>query len=408
MGDRSAEYSKRLDRIPPYLFAGLDKLKAEHRARGVDVISLSIGDPDLPTPAFIVERMQEAVANPIHHQYPPYEGTKAFREAVARYYDRRFGVTLDPETEVLCLVGSKEGIAHVFLAFVDPGDPVLVPDPGYPVFKMGAIMAGGEPYEMPCLAADGFLPSYREVPDRVADAAPLLFLNYPGNPTAAVAPVEFFEETVAFARRRRLVVCHDNAYGDITYGDYRGVSFLQAKGAKEVGIEFGSLSKPYNMTGWRIGYAVGNARILKGLATIKNNIDSGTFTAVQAAGIAALDLGDPAIAELRAVYQRRRDVIVAGLNTLGWALEPPKASFYIWAPVPSGFTSTAFSAHLLERTGILVAPGIGYGSHGEGYFRISITLPEARIREAVNRMAQAGITGPGDRTCGTPERMNPR
>jgi len=389
--------AKRIAAIPPYLFAEIDKLKAAARARGVDVIDLGIGDPDKPTPEHVVEALAAAARDPATHRYPPYEGLSELKQAIARWYDERYGVKLDPENEVLVLIGSKEGIAHVFWAFVDPGDVTLVPDPAYPVYRTGTLLAGGRPYTMPLTPERGFLPDLTAVEPEVAEQAKLLFLNYPNNPTAAVAPPEFFAEVVDFARRHNIIVCHDFAYCETTFDGYRAPSFLATPGAKEVGIEFNSLSKPYNMTGWRVGFAVGNKEVLAALSIIKTNVDSGVFDAVQLAARAALTGPQDIIERMNKIYTGRRNVIIQGLNSLGWRLEPTKATFYVWAPVPAGYTSKEFAALLLERAGVNVAPGNGYGEQGEGFFRIALTVDEDRLAEAVKRLRQAGITFAGKR-----------
>lgn len=378
--------AKRLERIPPYLFAELDKKKAKFLEKGVDVVSLAIGDPDNPTPDFIIHKFKEALANPSTHHYPPYEGTIDFRRAVGEFYEKRFEVKLDPEKEVLALIGSKEGIAHSFLAFVNEGDIVLVPDPGYPVYNVGAIMAGAEPCPMPLYEKNGYLPSFEKIDKSIISKAKLFYLNYPSNPTTAVADLEFLERAVSFASKHDIMICYDNAYSEITFDGYTAPSILQVKGAKDIAIEFNSLSKPYNMTGWRLGYAVGNAEMIKALGTIKNNVDSGAFSAIQIAGIEALKKGDKIVSQMKVLYRRRRDRLVAALNERGWKLKAPKATFYIWAPVPEGHDSTSFASYLLVEAGILVAPGVGYGTYGEGYFRISTTAPDERIEEAVRRL----------------------
>ncbi|NLG85784.1 MAG: LL-diaminopimelate aminotransferase [Firmicutes bacterium] len=381
----------RIASIPPYLFAEIDKLKAQARARGVDVIDLGIGDPDQPTPEHVIQALKEAATDGANHRYPPYEGLPEFKKAVAAWYKERYDVELDPETEVLALIGSKEGIAHICWAFVDPGDVTLVPDPAYPVYRTGTLLAGGVPHTMPLTAENDFLPDYSAIDPVVAQKSKLLFINYPNNPTAAVATPQFFADTVEFARQNNIVVCHDFAYCETTFDGYRAPSFLATPGAKEVGIEFNSLSKPYNMTGWRIGFAVGNKDVLAALSVIKTNIDSGVFNAVQYAAIEALTGPQDNIECMNQMYMRRRDVIVNGLNSLGWDLKPTKGTFYVWAPVPEGYSSKSFCALLLEKAGVNVAPGNGYGEHGEGFFRIALTVNEQRLQEAVERMRQQGI-----------------
>ncbi len=378
--------AERLQGLPPYLFAEIDRMKQEALREGMDLINLGIGDPDLPTPPHIVRRLQEAATNARHHRYPSYEGMREFREAAANWYRRRFGVILDPETEVLSLIGSKEGIGHLPLAFVSPGDVVLVPDPGYPVYQAGTVFAGGIPYPLPLRKEDGFLPDLQAIPPDVLRRARILWLNYPNNPTAAVAPGEFFAEAVAFARRHSLILAHDLAYSEIAYDGSLPGSLLAVPGAKEVAIEFHSLSKTYNMTGWRIGFAVGNAEILEGLGRIKTNLDSGVFQAVQEAGIEALTGPQDCVEAMRKTYQERRDVLVEGLLSLGYQVEKPQATFYVWIEVPKGFTSMTFTAHLLSKAGIVTTPGVGFGQHGEGYIRAALTVDVSRIREAVERL----------------------
>ncbi len=389
--------AKRIAAVPPYLFAEIDKLKAQARARGVDVIDLGIGDPDQPTPGHVIQALKEAAADPATHRYPPYEGLPEFKQAVADWYRERYEVELDPETEVMALIGSKEGIAHICWAFVDQGDVTLVPDPAYPVYRTGTLLAGGVPYTLPLQAENDFLPDYSLVDSETAQRAKLLFINYPNNPTAAVATPQFFAQTVDFARQHGIAVCHDFAYCETTFDGYRAPSFLATPGAKEMGIEFNSLSKPYNMTGWRIGFAVGNKDVLAALSIIKTNVDSGVFNAVQYAGIRALTGPQDSIDSMNRIYTGRRDAIIDGLNSLGWKLQPTKGTFYVWAPVPEGYTSKSFAALLLEKAGVNVAPGNGYGQYGEGFFRIALTCSEQRLREAVDRMRQQGIFFAGKR-----------
>ncbi|RLB06865.1 MAG: LL-diaminopimelate aminotransferase, partial [Deltaproteobacteria bacterium] len=369
----------------PYLFAELDRRKAELKAKGVDIIDLGVGDPDLPTPKRIVERMRMEVLNHRNHRYPGYEGLREFREAVSRWYKRRFGVVLDPDDEVLALIGSKEGIAHLPLAFLNPGDYSLITSPGYPVYHAGTIFAGGRSFFLPLQQEKGFLPDLGKVPAEVAERAKLLFINYPNNPTAAVADKGFFAEIVTFARRYHLIVCHDAAYSEIFFDGHSPNSFLEVEGAKEVGVEFHSLSKTYNMTGWRIGFVVGNREVLAGLGKIKTNIDSGVFQAVQWAGIEALEGDQSDVEQIRQIYQRRRDVMVRGLREMGLEVTPPRATFYLWVRVPSGYDSASFASLLLNEAGVVVTPGNGFGEAGEGYVRFSLTVPESRLEEAVGR-----------------------
>ncbi len=378
----------RLKRLPPYLFAQIDRQKKEARARGVDLIDLGIGDPDLPTPPHIIEALAEAAHDPRNHRYPDYEGMLAFREAAARWYQKRFGVSLDPGTEVLTLIGSKEGTAHIPLAFVNPRDVVLVPDPGYPVYQNGTLFAGGEPVAMPLMAKHGFLPDLDAIPEEAARRAKLLFVNYPNNPTAACADLAFFERLVHFARRYEIIVCHDAMYSELRFDDHPVPSFLEVPGAKEVGIEFHSLSKSYSMTGWRIGFCVGNRDVVAGLGKVKTNVDSGVFQAIQYAGIAALSGSQECVSRARETYQERRDLVVRGLRKLAWPVEAPKATFFVWAPVPNGGGSTEWAARLLREAGVVVTPGVGFGPAGEGYYRIALTVEKTRIAEALDRLAK--------------------
>ena len=376
----------RLKRLPPYLFQEIDRLKAELMAKGVDVINLGVGDPDLPTPAHIVEQLGKTAQDPANHQYPSYSGMNDFKESVARWYRRRFGVELDANSEVLTLIGSKEGIAHLPLAFIDPGDLALVPSPAYPVYYITTMFAGGDSYFMPLTRENGFLPDLKSIPADVARRAKLLFINYPNNPTAATAEREFFAAVLDFAREHHLIVCHDAAYTEMAFGGYRPMSFLELPGAKEVGIEFHSLSKTYNMTGWRLGMAVGNARILAGLGQVKSNIDSGAFNAVQWAGIAALEADQSCVVQMQRIYQDRRDALVGGLREIGLNPGTPKATFYVWCPVPAGYRSKEFTTLLLREAGIVTTPGSGFGDPGEGYVRMALTVSKERIEEAVGRI----------------------
>jgi len=378
--------AKRIDQIPPYLFAEIDKKKEEMKKKGMDIIDLGIGDPDLPTPKPIIERLKKAAENSRNHRYPSYEGMIEFRTAVAEWYERRFGIKLNPVTEVLSLIGSKEGIAHIPLAFVNPEDIVLVPSPGYPVYRVSTLFAGGIPYFLPLRKENGFLPILSKIPPTVAKKAKLLFINYPNNPTSAVAERTFFEEVVAFAQRHQIIVCHDAAYSEIAFDSYRPLSFLEVKGAREVGVEFHSLSKTFNMTGWRIGFAVGHSEVLSGLGRVKTNIDSGLFQAIQEAGTEALNLLDTPLPEIIDTYERRRDVMVEGLEEMGLEVDRPKATFYLWIRVPTGYTSAQFATLLLEQGGIVATPGNGFGEEGEGYIRMALTVDEERLREAIGRL----------------------
>lgn len=382
------DMADRLKRLPPYLFQEIDRLKAELMAKGVDVINLGVGDPDLPTPPHIVEELGKTAKDPANHQYPSYSGMNDFKVSVARWYRSRFGVDLNPDTEVLTLIGSKEGIAHLPLAFINPGDLSLIPTPAYPVYNVANMFAGGESYFMPLTRENRFLPDLKTIPADVARRAKLFFINYPNNPTAATAETDFFEKVVDFAKKFDLVVCHDAAYTEMGFDGYRPMSFLKVPGAKEVGIEFHSLSKTYNMTGWRLGFAVGNARVLSGLGQIKSNIDSGAFNAVQWAGIKALEADQSCVAEMQKIYQARRDALIGGLRKIGLNPETPRATFYVWCPVPAAYKSRDFTALLLREAGIVTTPGSGFGEPGEGYVRLALTVSKERIEEAVSRIAK--------------------
>jgi LL-diaminopimelate aminotransferase len=378
--------AERLKKLPPYLFAEIDKKKQEARARGVDVIDLGIGDPDLPAPPHVIEALQRAALDPETHRYPSYEGMLAFRQAVADWYAKRFGVQLDPEVEVLTLIGSKEGTAHMPLAFVNPADVVLVPDPGYPVYAAAAWFAGGEVHFMPLRRDHGFLPDLDAIPPAVARRAKLMYLNYPNNPTAACASREYFRRVVDFAQRYGVIVCHDAMYSELRFDGYEPSSFLEVEGARDVGVEFHSLSKTYSMTGWRIGFCVGNARVVAGLGKVKTNVDSGVFQAIQQAGIAALTGPQDVPERYRKIYQERRDVVARGLSSLGWEVDVPKATFFVWAPVPGGLDSRSFAARLLDQAGVVVTPGVGFGPSGEGFYRIALTVDTSRLAEAMERL----------------------
>ena len=385
------EKAERLKKLPPYLFKEIDRKKAEVRARGVDIIDLGIGDPDLPTPPHIIEALKKAAEDPATHRYPSYSGMGDFKEAVAKWYQERFGVELDPDTEVISLIGSKEGIAHFPLAFVNPGDVALVPAPAYPVYNIATMFAGGESYFMPLLSENRFLPDLNAIPDKITSRARIMFINYPNNPTSAVADLDFFRKVVEFARDNNILVCHDAAYTEMAFDGYRPPSFLAADGAKEVGIEFHSLSKTYNMTGWRIGFAVGNREAIDGLGAIKSNIDSGVFQAVQMAGIAAIRGDQSCVRNMVQVYSRRRDLMVKGLQDVGFEVESPRATFYLWIKVPEGYTSSELTERLLEDAGLVVTPGNGFGEPGEGYFRIALTQKRERLAEAVQRLKAFGL-----------------
>lgn len=380
------ELASRIKHLPPYLFASIDQMKQKAIGKGTDLIDLSIGDPDIPTPSAIVNAMKKAVEKPAHHRYPSYEGMLSFREAVAKWYRKRFNVRIDPHTEVLSLIGSKEGIGHIPLAFVNPGDTVLVPSPGYPVYPIGTLFAGGESFFMPLMKENDFLPDLDAIPAKVFRKTKMMFINYPNNPTSAVAPLEFFQQIIRVAQKYNIIVCHDASYTEIYYGQ-KPLSFMQVPGAKDVGIEFHSLSKTYNMTGWRIGFAVGNKEVLAGLGKVKTNLDSGVFQAIQEASIVALELGQDTLSGIRKTFQERRDILCNGLTKLGMDLMKPKATFYVWVKVPSRFNSMGFVTHLLDKAGVLGTPGNGFGAAGEGYIRFALTAPARRINEAVNRIS---------------------
>lgn len=381
-------YADRMGELPPYLFARIDELKADKIRSGVDVIDLGVGDPDLPTPDHIVEELCRAARDPANHHYPSYAGMAEYRAAVAGWYRKRFGIDLDPGSEVLALMGSKDGIAHIPEAFVNPGDYVLAPSPGYPVYRTSTLFAEGRLYEMSLSAENQFIPVLEDIPGDIASAARIMFLNYPNNPTSAVTLPGFFESAVEFARENDILIVHDNAYSEISYDGYRAPSFLATDGAMDVAIEMHSLSKTFNMTGWRIGMAVGNASILSGLSRVKSNIDSGVFDAVQRAAIAALNGPDASVKDACRIYQERRDVLVKGLRELGFAVEAPKATFYVWMQVED---CMGFAARMLDEAGIVVTPGIGFGQGGDGYVRFALTRTRERIREAIGRMEEMGL-----------------
>jgi LL-diaminopimelate aminotransferase len=380
--------AQRLGRIPPYLFAEIDRKVRAKRQAGVDVISLGIGDPDLPTPRRIVSVLQEAAADPANHGYPSYSGLSELRESIAGWYRQRFDVNLDAATEILPTLGSKDGISHAPLALVDPGDVVLAPDPGYPVYATGAIMAGADPYVMPLTLENGWLPDLDSIPTEVAERARLMWLNYPNNPTAAVADREFLERAVEFCRRHGIVLCHDAPYSEICFDGYRPLSLFEIPGAKEVGLEFHSLSKTFNMTGWRIGWVCGRADLVGLIGQLKTNIDSGIFQAVQWAAIEALNGGEEETRVACETYARRHRLVADTLNTLGWSIKPPRATFYVWAPVPAGYDSIGFAGTVLDQVGVNITPGVGFGAHGEGYFRLSVTAPDQRLEEAMTRLGK--------------------
>ena len=380
------QMSRRLDKLLPYLFVEINRKIAEKQASGEDIVSFAVGDPDMPTPQHILNRVCEAANEPSNHHYPETAGLPELRRAIARWYQRRFGITLDPSNQVLPLIGSKEGIGHISFCFIDPGDIALVPDPGYPVYSMSTLLAGGEPHLMPLTEDNDFLPNLEAIPKAVTTKARLLWLNYPNNPTGAIAELDFFQDAVHFAGKHNLAICHDAPYTEVAFDGYRPPSFLQVPEAREVGIEFHSLSKTYNMTGWRIGMAVGNAQMIDALFRFKSNLDSGIPQAIQRAAIEALDGSQDCIAEHNSVYQRRRDKLVKALNSIGLRARLPKASFYIWARIPQGYTSVDFTTELLDKANVAVTPGVGYGSVGEGYIRLSLTLPDDRLEAGIGRL----------------------
>ena len=379
--------SKKIKSLPPYLFLEIDKAKRKARHEGRDIIDLGVGDPDQPTGAHIVEKLCKAVQDPATHRYALDQGMPILRQAIADWYQKRFGVVLDPEKEILPLIGSKEGIAHLPLAFLNPGDYSLVPDPCYPPYRGGTILAGGRVYPTPLLGSNDFLPDLKRIPSNIRRKARLIYFNYPNNPTSATAERGFYEELIAFADKNKIIAVSDLAYSEIAYDGYRPPSFLAVKGAKECGIELHSLSKTYNMTGWRIGWACGNADIISALAKVKSNIDSGIFSAIQLAGISALVGPQGHIRNICQMYQERRDVLISGLNSLGWPISAPRATFYVWLKIPKKRGgSIKFSRFLLDKANIVVTPGVGFGKYGEGYIRMVLTVSKERIEEAIERL----------------------
>lgn len=383
------EPTERLKKLPPYLFAEIDRKKRELIAAGKDVIDLGVGDPDIPTPDFIVEALNTAAQNPRNHRYALDQGMPEFRRAIRDWFQQRFNVKLDPDKEILPLIGSKEGIGHLPLAVLDPGRVCLVPDPGYPVYRSGTLFASGIPYTMPLLEKNGYLPDLKAIPSDVLNNTKLMFLNYPNNPTSTITSKAFFQEVVEFAHKHQVLIAHDAAYSEMTYDGFKSPSILEIPGAKEIAVELFSLSKTYNMTGWRVGFAVGNAQVLALLGKVKANLDSGIFQAIQIAGIKALQEGQKALEQNLKIYQERRDLLVQGFRDLGWKIDPPKATFYVWIPVPAGYTSSELALKFLEALNIIVTPGNGFGPNGEGYFRISLTVAESRIMEALDRIKKS-------------------
>jgi LL-diaminopimelate aminotransferase len=386
------ETSNRLKAIPPYVFAEIGKRAAAAVAQGVDVINLGIGDPDQPTPKHIVEAMHKAIDDPKNHHYPPFGGTPQYRKAAVKWCNQRFGIDINPDSEIVSLIGSKEGIHNLIMAYVDPGDIALIPDPGYPVYRSSVILAGGTSHFLPLTEKNQFLPDLDSVPSQVADKAKLMLINYPNNPTAAVADIGFLEKAVAFCKRHDILLCHDLAYSEMCFDGYRAPSVFEVPGAKDVAIELHSLSKTYNMTGWRIGFAIGNAEAVKALAQLKSNIDTDVFGAIQVAAVAAFEGPTDHITYCNNLYTQRRDIAVAALNSLGWKVKPNKATFYMWLPVPPGMTSAEFSALMFDKAFIVVPPGTAYGPGGEGYFRMSLCVDQSRLVEAFQRMEKHAIT----------------
>ncbi len=381
--------AERLRQLPPYLFAEIDKKKRDLVAKGKDVVDLGVGDPDLPTPFFIIDALAEAARDPRNHRYALDAGMPEFRESIRKWFQKRFNVTLDPQKEILPLIGSKEGIAHFPLAVLNPGEVSLIPDPCYPPYKSGTWFAGGVPRLMPLLESNEFLPDLSAIEPDILKKAKILYLNYPNNPTSAVASKTFFKEAVEFAHRHGLILVQDAAYTEVAFDGYKAPSILEVEGAREVAIEFHSLSKTFNMTGWRVGFAAGNPELIALLAKIKSNVDSGVFQAIQLAAKKALDEGHSAHQEILKIYQKRRDLFIGGLEKLGWDVKAPKATFYCWLPVPPGYTSAELALKFLEEMNVVVTPGNGFGPNGEGYFRVSLTMPEARLEEALRRIEKS-------------------
>ncbi len=382
----SFAFSDRLNRLPPYLFVEIDRAKRKARAEGRDIIDLGIGDPDEPTPKEIIDALYKATQDPKNHHYPLDQGNSIFRERIAKWYEKRFQVSLDPEKEILPLLGSKEGISHMPLAFINPGDVSLIPDPCYPPYKGGTILAGGVPYLMPLREENNFLPDLSRINKTALKKAKIIYINYPNNPTGAVCEKRFFEKVAVFAKKHNIIAANDAAYSEVAFDGYRPGSFLKIKGGKETGVEFHSLSKTCNMTGWRIGFVCGNEKIIAGIAKVKSNIDSGVFNAIQMAGVTALDIADEHLDRMNKVYQERRDILADGLNKLGWAIKKPKATFYVWAKLPGKHRSSIeFAGEALDKANIIITPGVGFGENGEGYVRFALTVPKERIQEAVQR-----------------------
>ena len=382
------KFATRIEKVPPYLFVGISRKIAEKRAQGIDVISFGIGDPDIPTPDNVIEKLRETALDGPNHRYPETDGLPEFRQAVADWYQRRFGISVHPDKETLPLIGAKEGIGHAALCFIEPGDIALVPDPGYPVYSVGTWFAGGECHWMPLLEENGWMPDLDAIPDDVADKATVMWLNYPNNPTGAIADADYFAKVVEFAKAHDIAVMHDASYSEVAFDGYRPISFLETPGAIEVGVEFHSLSKSYNMTGWRLGMVVGNEDIISALMVIKSNLDSGVPNAIQYMGMEAMELSQDAIDERNAIYEHRRDRVVQTLRDIGLDAIPPKASLYVWTRIPEGFTSAEFTALLLDEADIVVTPGNGYGEYGEGYIRLSLTINDEDMEKGLARLSE--------------------
>jgi LL-diaminopimelate aminotransferase len=380
------QLSKKLQSLPPYLFLQIDKAKRKARQAGRNIIDLGIGDPDLPTPQYIIDVLCRAALDPANHRYALDQGMPALRRSIECWDKKRFGVILNPETEVLPLIGSKEGIAHFPLAFLNQGDYSLVPDPCYPPYKGGTILAGGKVYLMPLLDSEGFLPDFKKIPSGILKKARVMFLNYPNNPTGATAGKDFYKEAISFARKNKIIILSDLAYSEMSYDGYKPSSMLEIEGARDVVIEFHSLSKTYNMTGWRVGWACGNEKLVAALAKVKSNVDSGIFSAVQLAAIAALEGPNTHIKKMSLLYQKRRDILVSGLKSLGWQANNPKSTFYVWIKTPKKYDSIKFAFLILDKADIVVTPGVGFGEYGEGYIRMALTVAKERIEEAIERL----------------------
>ena len=388
-------FASRIDKVPPYLFVEISRKIAAKREQGIDVISFGIGDPDIPTPDNVIEKLRETALDGPNHRYPETDGLPEFRQAVADWYQSRFGISVHPDRETLPLIGAKEGIGHAALCFIDQGDIALVPDPGYPVYSVGTWFAGGECHWMPLLEENGWMPDLDAIPADVADKAKVIWLNYPNNPTGAIADADYFGKVVEFAKAHDIAVMHDASYSEVAFDGYRPISFLETPGAMDVGVEFHSLSKSYNMTGWRLGMAVGNEDIISALMVIKSNLDSGVPNAIQYMGMEAMQLSQEAIDERNAIYERRRDRVVQTLRDIGLDAIPPKASLYVWTRIPEGFTSAEFTALLLDEADIVVTPGNGYGEYGEGYIRLSLTIDDADMEKGLAKLSEWQIPSKG-------------